>query len=162
MNYKLSVWGFPKNYFFVYLVRPDWPGCTLLPACPSRPPRSSHLPAMKGSPVRTTSEPGWTYESSLKGRIEVLRSIKPGKEKKKREIKIEGSSRKRQKEEKIIGGDSGKRRLSWLKQCSHTMKLWCSASKISSKVIKLLKCTMTITQVSPKPSLFCLPSRAWN
>lgn len=108
-----------KKSCFVYLVHQDWPDCKLLPACPSCPPRSSHLPAMKGSPVRTTSEPEWKYESSLKGRIELLQS--------ERSVRVRKEKQKRQQE----------------KQYSHTMKLQSSASKIS-KVFKLLKCTMTI------------------
>lgn len=61
-----------SNSCFVYLVHPGWRGCALLPAGPSCPPRSSHPPAMKGSPVSTTSEQGWKCGSSLKGRIELL------------------------------------------------------------------------------------------
>lgn len=85
-----------KSCCFVYLVRPDWPDCKLPPVCPSSPRSSSHLPAMKGSPVRTTSEPGWKYESSLKGRIELLhRGGERAREAKKREMKRSRESKRR-------------------------------------------------------------------
>ncbi len=49
----------------------------------------------------------------------------------KRRGRDKDSERQKEKEEKIIGRGSGKEPLSWLKSCSHTMKLQSCASKIS-------------------------------
>lgn len=76
----------------------------------------------------------------------------------KKESASEGKERRERnkKREEIIGGG---RERDYYPNWSNVHTQW--KSKIS-KVITVLKCTMTSAQVSPKPALFCLPSWAWN
>lgn len=147
-----------SNSCFVYLVHPGWRGCALLPAGPSCPPRSSHPPAMKGSPVSTTSEQGWKCGSSLKGRIELLWSQNLKKKKK----GAHESGKGPQSDIQGLGGEGDKNcnNQGEINQISvHTEENF-NALLPKLEAIKLLKCTMTLTQMSPKPLLFCLLSRA--
>lgn len=88
-RYLSEFWLLVSQFFSMYLLHPDWPGCRLPPACLSYSPCSSHPPAMKGSPARTTSEPGWKCGSSLKEKIELLCK------KKKKKIKRNSRGRRR-------------------------------------------------------------------
>lgn len=144
-----------SNSCFVYLVHPGWRGCALLPAGPSCPPRSSHPLAMKGSPVSTTSEQGWKCGSSLKGRIELLWSQNFKKKEHMSQVKdhnlIFRDLEARETKTAIIRGE--------INQISvHTEENF-NPLLPKLEAIKLLKCTMTLTQMSPKPLLILPPEQ---